>query len=63
MQRLQEETKIRTALEDQVTTKPEKLTDLAHWPKFWEQLKTYTYPNVVEQCTYPECTLLGIMML
>jgi hypothetical protein len=43
MQQLQEETKIRTALRDQVATKPEKLADLAHWPKFWEQLKTYLY--------------------
>jgi hypothetical protein len=44
---LQEESEIKTALEDQVPTKPGKLGwDLAHWPKFWEQLKTY----LLSQC-------------
>jgi hypothetical protein len=35
MQRLQEESKIKTALEDQVRVqhKPEKLADLAHCPQ------------------------------
>lgn len=42
MLRLQEESDITTALKDQVPTKPGKLGwDLAHWPKFWETLKTY----------------------
>jgi hypothetical protein len=40
MLRLQEESDIKTALEDQVPTKPGKLGwDLAHCPKFWEILK------------------------
>jgi hypothetical protein len=42
MQRILEESHIKTAQEDQVPTKPTKLgMDLSLWPKFWEQLKTY----------------------
>jgi hypothetical protein len=42
MQRIQELAQIKTALEDQVPTKPTKLWwDLLLWPKFWEKLKTY----------------------
>ena len=42
MELIQEESQIRTALEDQVPTPPTKLGwDLSLWPKFWEQLTTY----------------------
>jgi hypothetical protein len=51
MQRVQEESQIKTALEDQVPTKPTKLGwDLSLWPKFWEQLKTY-----LSQCRGAAC--------
>jgi hypothetical protein len=51
MQRIQEESQIKTALEDQTPTKPTKLGwDLSLWPKFWEQLKTY-----LSQCRGAAC--------
>jgi hypothetical protein len=51
MQRIQEESQIKSALEDQTPTKPTKLGwDLLLWPKFWEQLKTY-----LSQCRGAAC--------